>query len=44
MAKSICVSGGVKKISSVLKEDVITCEMDAECIVEKLYADLLEEE
>ena len=27
-----------------LKEEIISCEMDADSIVEKVYADLLEEE
>ena len=33
-----------KDFSSVLKEEIISCEMDADGIVEKVYADLLEEE
>ena len=33
-----------KDFSSVLKEEIISCEMDADSIVEKVYADLLEEE
>lgn len=32
-----------KDFSSVLKEEVITCEMDGDSIVEKVYMDLLEE-
>ena len=33
-----------KDFSSVLKEQLITCEMDANSIVEKVYTDLLKEE
>lgn len=33
-----------KDFSSVLKEKIITCEMDVNSIVEKVYADLLKEE
>ena len=33
-----------KDFSSVLNEEIISCEMDADGIVEKVYADLLEEE
>ena len=30
-----------KDFSSVLEEEIISCEMDAECIIEKIYTDLL---
>lgn len=33
-----------KDFSAVLKEQLITCEMDANSIVAKVYADLLKEE
>lgn len=33
-----------KDFSAVLKEQLITCEMDANSIVEKVYTDLLKEE
>ena len=33
-----------KDFSSVLKEEIISCEMDANSIVAKVYADLLKEE
>jgi len=33
-----------KDFSSVLEEEAITCEMDADSIVEKVYVDLLEED
>lgn len=33
-----------KDFSSVLKEEIITCEMDADSIVEKVYVDLLKED
>ena len=33
-----------KDFSPVLKEEVITCEMDADSIVEKVYVDLLKED
>ena len=33
-----------KDFSSVLKEKIITCEMDADSIVEKVYVDLLKED
>ncbi len=33
-----------KDFSSVLKGKIITCEMDVNSIVEKVYADLLKEE
>ena len=43
--KKICADGGEKKIySAVLKEQLITCEMDANSIVAKVYADLLKGE
>ena len=33
-----------KDFSSILEEEVITCEMGADSIVEKVYADLLGED
>ena len=33
-----------KDFSAVLKEQLITCEMDANSIVAKVYADVLQEE
>lgn len=33
-----------KDFSSVFKEEIITCEMDADSIVEKVYVDLLKED
>ena len=33
-----------KDFSAVLKEQLITCEMDVNSIVEKVYTDLLKEE
>lgn len=42
--RNICADGGEKDFSAVLKEQLITCEMDANSIVAKVYADLLKEE
>ena len=45
MVRNICADGGEKRdFSAVLKEQLITCEMDANSIVAKVYADLLKEE